>query len=123
MSFNLIVFVTPLLNATATFLEQCISLVVAVLERWIGLQEANRSAPMSRVCLASRLRNDDVSIVPTQRVTEGYGQNLGLTSTEQNSERMSCVRFEIFTSVTMKNGIFWDVRPCGSCKIRCFGGT
>jgi hypothetical protein len=26
------------------------------------------------------------------------------------------VRFEVFTAVTMKNGVFWDVTPCGSCK-------
>jgi hypothetical protein len=25
-------------------------------------------------------------------------------------------RFEVFTAVTMKNGVFWDVTPCGSCK-------
>jgi hypothetical protein len=23
----------------------------------------------------------------------------------------------------MKNGVFWDVTPRGSCKNRCFGGT
>jgi hypothetical protein len=22
-----------------------------------------------------------------------------------------------------KNGVFWDVTPCGSCKNRRFGGT
>jgi hypothetical protein len=33
------------------------------------------------------------------------------------------VRFEVFTAVTMKNGIFWDVTLCGSCKNRRFGGT
>jgi hypothetical protein len=33
------------------------------------------------------------------------------------------VRFEVFTVVTMKNGVFWDVMPCGSCKNRRFGGT
>jgi hypothetical protein len=33
------------------------------------------------------------------------------------------VRFEIFTAVTMKNCVFWDVRPCGSCKNGRFGGT
>jgi hypothetical protein len=33
------------------------------------------------------------------------------------------VRFEVFTAVTMKNGAFWDVTPCGSCKNRRFGGT
>jgi hypothetical protein len=32
-------------------------------------------------------------------------------------------RFKVFTEVTMKNDVFWDVMPCGSCKNRCFGGT
>jgi hypothetical protein len=35
----------------------------------------------------------------------------------------SLVRFEVFMAVTMKNAVFWDVRPCGSCKDRRFGGT
>jgi hypothetical protein len=33
------------------------------------------------------------------------------------------VRFEVFTAVTVKNGVFWDVPPCGSCNNRTFGGT
>jgi hypothetical protein len=33
------------------------------------------------------------------------------------------VRFEVFMAVTMKNGVFWDVTPCGSCKNQRFGGT
>jgi hypothetical protein len=33
------------------------------------------------------------------------------------------VRFEDFTAVTMKNGVFWDVMLCGSCNNRRFGGT
>jgi hypothetical protein len=33
------------------------------------------------------------------------------------------VRFEVFTAVIMKNGVFLDVTPCGSCKSRRFGGT
>jgi hypothetical protein len=33
------------------------------------------------------------------------------------------VRFEFFTAaVTMKNAVFWDVTPCGSCKNRRFFG-
>jgi hypothetical protein len=36
---------------------------------------------------------------------------------------ISFVRFEVFTAVTMKNRVFWDVPPCGSCKNRRFGGT
>jgi hypothetical protein len=33
------------------------------------------------------------------------------------------VRSEVFTAVAMKNGVFWDVTPCGSCNNRRFGGT
>jgi hypothetical protein len=34
---------------------------------------------------------------------------------------LNVVRFEVFTAVTMKNGVFWVVTPCGSCKNRRFG--
>jgi hypothetical protein len=33
------------------------------------------------------------------------------------------VRFEVFTAVSMKNAVFWDVAPCRSCVNRRFGGT
>jgi hypothetical protein len=33
------------------------------------------------------------------------------------------VRFVVFTAVTTKNAIFWDVTPGGSDKNRRFGGT
>jgi hypothetical protein len=37
---------------------------------------------------------------------------------EQNLYKVvNCiVRFEVFTAVTMKSGVFWDVTPYGSCK-------
>jgi hypothetical protein len=35
------------------------------------------------------------------------------------AEKLFCnVRVEVLTAVTMKNGAFWDVTPCGSCKTR-----
>jgi hypothetical protein len=34
------------------------------------------------------------------------------------SEDIYNVRFEVSTAATMKNGVFWTVRPCGSCKKR-----
>jgi hypothetical protein len=37
--------------------------------------------------------------------------------------KIEYVRFGVFTVDTMKNGIFWDVTPCGSCKNRRFGVT
>jgi hypothetical protein len=33
------------------------------------------------------------------------------------------VRFEVFTAVTMKNAVLWDVAPCRYCVNRRFGGT
>jgi hypothetical protein len=39
-------------------------------------------------------------------------------NTQQN-----CVRFEVFTAVTTKNAVFWDVALCRSCVNRRFGGT
>jgi hypothetical protein len=29
---------------------------------------------------------------------------------------MTNVKFEVFTVVTMKNAVLWDVTLCGSCK-------
>jgi hypothetical protein len=36
-------------------------------------------------------------------------------------KKQNFLRFEVSTAVTMKNGVFWDVTPCGSCKNRRFG--
>jgi hypothetical protein len=33
------------------------------------------------------------------------------------------LRFEVFTAVTMKNAVFWDVAPSRSCVNRRYGGT
>jgi hypothetical protein len=40
---------------------------------------------------------------------------------EKSTNQQNHVRFEVFTVVAMKNGIFWDVMPCGFCKNH--GGT
>jgi hypothetical protein len=47
----------------------------------------------------------------------------GFSSGFHTASNMEIVRFEVFTAVTMKNGVFWVVTPCGSCKNRRFGGT
>jgi hypothetical protein len=36
--------------------------------------------------------------------------------TRKNYNIFQFVRFEVFTVVTMKNGVFWDVTTCGSYK-------
>jgi hypothetical protein len=40
-----------------------------------------------------------------------------------NKYNIRYIRFESFTAVTMKNGVFLDVTPCGPCKNRPFGET
>jgi hypothetical protein len=54
------------------------------------------------------------------RTRELYSRKLNRLLDRPNS--VVCVRFEVFTAVTMKIGVFWVVTPCGSCKNRCFGG-
>jgi hypothetical protein len=48
---------------------------------------------------------------------------VGNSLTQRRCTDHNYVRFEVFTAVTMQNGVFWDVTPCGSCKNRRFGGT
>jgi hypothetical protein len=48
------------------------------------------------------------------------GEEFTLDTDASNSE---LVRFEVFTAVTIKNGVFWDVTSCGSFKNRRFGVT
>jgi hypothetical protein len=46
-----------------------------------------------------------------------------ITSPLQSPASQRHVRFEVFTAVTIKNVVFWDVTLRGSCKNRRFGGT
>jgi hypothetical protein len=46
-----------------------------------------------------------------------------ITSALQSSAIQCYVRFEVFTAVTMKNVVFWDVTSRGSCKNGNFGRT
>jgi hypothetical protein len=52
-----------------------------------------------------------------------HWSNCVLIGCISNSVQKSHVRFDVFTTVTMKNAIFWDVTPYGSCKNQHFGGT
>jgi hypothetical protein len=50
------------------------------------------------------------------RFLEAYIHNTQIKEAELTERGISFVRFEVFTAVTMKNAVFWDVTPCGSCK-------
>jgi hypothetical protein len=32
------------------------------------------------------------------------------------TSNISIVKFEVFSEVTIKNAVFWDVTPCDCCK-------
>jgi hypothetical protein len=80
------------------------------------------------LCRVAIVRTDvseelSASIIRVTEIGE-LGTTLAVTSNRRTLRRNSAsVRFEVFTAVTMKNGVFWDVTPCGSCKNRRFGGT
>jgi hypothetical protein len=68
--------------------------------------------------------NKEVKRIKVQ-VRKAYNRRIR-TSVPRRVEtaiRALSVRFEVFTAVTMKNGVFWVVTPRGSCKNRRFGGT
>jgi hypothetical protein len=48
-------------------------------------------------------------------------KNAGRIVEEAKTRNKLNVRFGVFTAVTIKNAVFWDVMPCGSCKNRRFG--
>jgi hypothetical protein len=48
---------------------------------------------------------------------------MSASSLKLNTKGSDDLRFEVLTAVTMKNGVFWNITPCGSCKNRRFGGT
>jgi hypothetical protein len=50
----------------------------------------------------------------------GGHRSFGLHKIKKTAEQ---VRFEVFTAVTMENGVFWDATPCASCKNTRLGGT
>jgi hypothetical protein len=50
---------------------------------------------------------------------------LGYKNPIHTSQGTHCLslRFDIFTAVTKKIAVFWEVTPCGCCKSRRFGKT
>jgi hypothetical protein len=49
--------------------------------------------------------------------------NCMITTIQDIAYRPDFCRFEVCTAVTMKNAVFWDVTPRGSCKNWRFGWT
>jgi hypothetical protein len=71
--------------------------------------------------MSDELGRDAGSVSALQRKHQTFLQDLLTLQSQVNS--LHFVRFEVLTVVTMKNGVFWVVKPCGSCKNQRFGGT
>jgi hypothetical protein len=52
-----------------------------------------------------------------------YVEQRIFTTANTYLEMVCNVRFEVFTAVTMKNAVFWDITPCSFCKNGRLGGT
>jgi hypothetical protein len=52
---------------------------------------------------------------------------MGQVATSEWTKEMQTVfhivRYKVFTAVTTKNAVFWDVTPCGYCKNRSIERT
>jgi hypothetical protein len=66
------------------------------------------------------LKKMHLYVVPTEMHT---GKEIYVKFNSFCSDQIGLVGVEVFAVVTMKNGVFWEVTPCGSCKNRRFGGT
>jgi hypothetical protein len=58
-----------------------------------------------------------------REVSKSSGKCLYTLPSRGAVTKLILVWFEVFTTVTMKNAVFWDVAPCRSCVNRRFGAT
>jgi hypothetical protein len=63
----------------------------------------------------SQLRRKSVNMMPSNCTIRSH-----VFFTE--GQHISCY-IQLWISLITKNGVFWDVKPCGSCQNRHFGGT
>jgi hypothetical protein len=66
---------------------------------------------MSGTCILHQERTLGCQ-VPVPHMIPTYGTSILYKKCELK------LSFELLTAVTMKNAVFWDVMPCGSCKNR-----
>jgi hypothetical protein len=95
---------------------------------WCGKEKGNTKSPQSLEMMESTFscggnkRQQSMSVRHRERNSldprKGDFLKLMMQSSrilERYTTGMNCI--------VLKNGVFWDVTPCGSCKNRRFGGT
>jgi hypothetical protein len=76
------------------------------------------------ICEICSLHEKDEEFI-NNSVDKAQGKMLSERSScrRTNNIKMNCVRFQVFTSVTIKNEVFWDVVLSRFRVNRRFGGT
>jgi hypothetical protein len=87
-----------------------------VIWRWRSNNSATRTSSSKISCRSRFTYIQESACLPFRPVAPHNARSVEVMTVS------NALRFEAFTATAMKNGVFWDVMPCGSCKKRCFGG-
>jgi hypothetical protein len=88
-----------------------------------GGRQGNESVAVRlRIYFVEALRLALISLINWSESAQMHRLFPILSQYPAQKKSLSYVRYEVFKAVTMKNTVFWDFTPCGSCKNRRFGG-
>jgi hypothetical protein len=62
----------------------------------------------------------NIFCIPGAHFREPHGANRQQAIAKTHAKRSA---YQIVSAFVLKNGVFWDVTPCGYSKNRCFGGA
>jgi hypothetical protein len=73
-------------------------------------------------CVSALLNTTNLLLISVMRRRLVTSPVFSVDSTQHFKRTCSSVIFDI-QCMALKTAVFWDVRPCGSCKNGRFGGT
>jgi hypothetical protein len=101
-------------------LRKAVSCATIIMVIGSTLMSGSYSASGSRATVVSINSHNPSSLLSQGRYIVDH---TNLTSNFEHSTFLVTSCLVTDSHLTMKNGVFWDVTPCGSCKNRRFGLT